>query len=78
MSLPSFILSSTTFPVKHTSILFDTISFEFLLAPHLDVSAFYRVIYVLIVGFLSTIIAINQNMERLVDAVDELRQKLPH
>ena len=35
------------------------------------------VVYVLIVGFLSTIIAMNENMERLVDAVNELKQKLP-
>ena len=33
--------------------------------------------YVLIVGFLSTIIAMNENMERLADAVNELKDKLP-
>ena len=34
--------------------------------------------YVLIVGFLSTIIAMNENMERLVDAVNELKDKVPN
>lgn len=32
--------------------------------------------YVLLVGFLSTIIAMNQNLERLVSAVDKLSEKL--
>jgi hypothetical protein len=32
--------------------------------------------YVFIVGFLSTIIAMNENMERLVEAVNELKEKL--
>ena len=32
--------------------------------------------YVLVVGFLSTIIAMNQNLERLVSAVDKLSEKV--
>ena len=33
------------------------------------------IVYVLVVGFLSTIIAMNQNLERLVSAVDRLSEK---
>lgn len=32
--------------------------------------------YVLVVGFLSTVIAMNQNLERLVTAVDRLAEKI--